>query len=89
MCLFLGFLEKNRDSFSIDLKEVVHQSTNEFLLSLFKSDDTLDTNKKSQTLSSQFRTSLDTLMRNLSACHPFFIRCIKPNEIKASNVSSN
>uniref|UniRef100_A0AAY5L027 Myosin VIIAa n=1 Tax=Esox lucius TaxID=8010 RepID=A0AAY5L027_ESOLU len=38
--------------------------------------------KRSPTLSSQFKRSLELLMRTLSVCQPFFVRCIKPNEYK-------
>ncbi|XP_076128082.1 unconventional myosin-VIIb-like [Alosa pseudoharengus] len=38
------------------------------------------------TLSSQFRQSLDTLMKALSVCQPHFIRCFKPNHTKAAKV---
>ncbi|KAG7321570.1 hypothetical protein KOW79_014428 [Hemibagrus wyckioides] len=38
------------------------------------------------TLSGQFRQSLDTLMKALSLCQPFFIRCFKPNDTKLSMV---
>uniref|UniRef100_A0A8C7L5K1 Myosin VIIA n=1 Tax=Oncorhynchus kisutch TaxID=8019 RepID=A0A8C7L5K1_ONCKI len=38
--------------------------------------------KRSPTLSSQFKRSLELLMRTLNACQPFFVRCIKPNELK-------
>uniref|UniRef100_A0A182NTY9 Myosin motor domain-containing protein n=1 Tax=Anopheles dirus TaxID=7168 RepID=A0A182NTY9_9DIPT len=81
-----GFLEKNRDSFSPDLKELVTKSTNEFLVALFGTDDSLDTSKRSITLSLQFRNSLDALMRTLSSCHPYFIRCIKPNDVKRPRI---
>uniref|UniRef100_A0A8B9R2R1 Myosin VIIBb n=1 Tax=Astyanax mexicanus TaxID=7994 RepID=A0A8B9R2R1_ASTMX len=37
------------------------------------------------TLSGQFRHSLDSLMKALSLCEPFFIRCFKPNDSKQSN----
>uniref|UniRef100_A0AAQ5YS72 Myosin VIIAa n=1 Tax=Amphiprion ocellaris TaxID=80972 RepID=A0AAQ5YS72_AMPOC len=40
------------------------------------------TRKRSPTLSSQFKRSLELLMRTLSVCQPFFVRCIKPNEYK-------
>ncbi|KAA8586579.1 hypothetical protein FQN60_000415, partial [Etheostoma spectabile] len=41
-----------------------------------------ETRKRSPTLSSQFKRSLEMLMRTLSVCQPFFVRCIKPNECK-------
>lgn len=41
------------------------------------------------TLSLQFKTSLDELIKTLSACHPFFVRCIKPNEYKKPKVNYN
>ncbi|XP_035917613.1 myosin-VIIa-like isoform X3 [Anopheles stephensi] len=81
-----GFLEKNRDSFSADLKELVTKSTNDYLVALFGTDDSLDTTKRSITLSLQFRNSLDSLMRTLSSCHPYFIRCIKPNDVKRPKI---
>lgn len=79
-----GFLEKNRDTFNIDLLQLIQVSQNSFLKKLFHDDINMgaDTRKKTLTLSAQFKKSLDSLMRQLSQCHPFFIRCIKPNEIK-------
>lgn len=82
-----GFLEKNRDSFNYDLKELIMKTSNKFLLNLFSSDDALDTSKKSITLSLQFRNSLEALMKTLLACDPSFVRCIKPNELQRPNVS--
>uniref|UniRef100_UPI00358F5089 unconventional myosin-VIIa-like isoform X2 n=1 Tax=Myxine glutinosa TaxID=7769 RepID=UPI00358F5089 len=38
--------------------------------------------RKRPTLSGQFRTSLDKLMKTLRACEPWFVRCIKPNYFK-------
>nr|CAH7763744.1 unnamed protein product [Callosobruchus chinensis] len=78
-----GFLEKNRDSFSQDLKNLVSSSRNDLLKDIFKSEQDA---KMKKTLSAQFRTSLDMLMRTLNACHPFFVRCIKPNEHKKPQI---
>ncbi|KAL8618879.1 hypothetical protein ACOMHN_000886 [Nucella lapillus] len=79
-----GFLEKNRDTFSTDLIHLVQASSNKFMRTLFTTDLTMgrDTRKRAPTLSAQFKTSLDSLMKTLSLCQPFFVRCIKPNEFK-------
>ncbi|XP_063358265.1 myosin-VIIa isoform X2 [Cydia amplana] len=79
-----GFLEKNRDTFSADLLQLIHVSTNKFLQTIFQGDIVMgsETRKRTPTLSTQFKKSLDLLMRTLGTCQPFFIRCIKPNEFK-------
>ncbi|XP_045535630.1 myosin-VIIa isoform X2 [Papilio machaon] len=79
-----GFLEKNRDTFSADLLQLIHISTNKFLKQIFQEDIIMgsETRKRAPTLSTQFKKSLDLLMRTLGTCQPFFIRCIKPNEFK-------
>ncbi|KAJ8956801.1 hypothetical protein NQ318_014215, partial [Aromia moschata] len=78
-----GFLEKNRDSFSQDLKKLISRSENNMLRTIFKNDVNEEaSSKKTLTLSSQFRGSLDLLMKTLNICNPFFVRCIKPNEFK-------
>jgi len=83
-----GFLDKNRDSFSADLMQLVHVTTNKFLRTLFAVDISMgsETRKKAPTLSAQFKRSLDSLMRTLGSCQPFFIRCVKPNELKKPRV---
>ncbi|XP_026680167.1 LOW QUALITY PROTEIN: myosin-VIIa-like [Diaphorina citri] len=48
----------------------------------FGQDQCIVIRKRTPTLSTQFKKSLDCLMKTLSNCQPFFIRCIKPNEFK-------
>ena len=85
----LGFLEKNRDTFSQDLMKLLQETTSKFLRNLFASEAQIgtETRKRAPSLGTQFKKSLDSLMSILSACQPFFVRCIKPNEYKAPNVS--
>ncbi|KAM9323016.1 unconventional myosin-VIIa-like [Pholidichthys leucotaenia] len=45
-----------------------------------------DSRKQVPTLSGQFRQSLESLMKALSVCQPYFIRCFKPNNDKQSKV---
>ncbi|KAM6963110.1 unconventional myosin-VIIb [Aplochiton taeniatus] len=103
-----GFLEKNRDTLSADLVQLVETSANKLLKMAFHSELSSNTTKPSAnpkfimtpknslrvrsqaadakkrvlTLSGQFRQSLDALMKTLTACQPYFIRCIKPNDFK-------
>ena len=68
--------------------QLVHVTTNKYLRTIFAEDITMgsETRKRAPTLSAQFKKSLDSLMRTLSACQPFFVRCIKPNELKKPKV---
>ncbi|CAF97644.1 unnamed protein product, partial [Tetraodon nigroviridis] len=82
-----GFLEKNRDAVSLDLIKMVATSPSHVgdLLRL-PCRPTADGSKQVPTLSGQFRQSLDSLLKALSACQPFFIRCFKPNDKKQPKV---
>ncbi|VDM21551.1 unnamed protein product [Hydatigera taeniaeformis] len=81
-----GFLEKNRDTFNHDLLEVINTSKNDFLRKLFeKRLHSADNRSRSLTLGMQFKKSLERLMSIINGCHPFFVRCIKPNEFKLPN----
>src|ERR1700722_14584613 len=84
------FLEKNRDTFSQDLMKLLQETKSKFLRNLFLNEFQIgtETRKRAPSLGTQFKKSLDSLMNILSACQPFFIRCIKPNEYKAPNVSN-
>jgi len=83
-----GFLDKNRDTFSFDLLNVIgNTKANKYLSDLFFEELSMsaDTRKKNPTLGAQFKTSLNLLMKTLGECNPFFVRCVKPNEFKAPN----
>ena len=79
-----GFLDKNRNTFSADLLRCFGEGDNDYFKDLYKEDlaATAETKKKVKTLGFQFKASLDALMKTLRVCHPWFVRCVKPNHNK-------
>eukprot|EP00043_Microstomoeca_roanoka_P015730 m.157834 g.157834 ORF g.157834 m.157834 type:complete len:1018 (+) comp16320_c2_seq1:150-3203(+) len=79
----MTFLEKNRDTLSHDIVSVMASSLDTLLSELFDpataSDVTVGTNKRQHTLCAGFKLSLLDLVKQLQACQPHFVRCIKPN----------
>ena len=84
-----GFVEKNMDTLSNELKELGITSTNELAGAVFGSATTDTSNQRSSirgiSVGSQFRASLQSLMNDLEATQPHYIRCIKPNFNKAAS----
>lgn len=79
-----GFLEKNRDQLPEDLQGVVASSSFPFLNTLFSSAEApLAAGARKASLGSKFAKQLSDLMTALNATEPHYIRCIKPNPVKA------
>eukprot|EP00111_Clytia_hemisphaerica_P023422 TCONS_00069001-protein len=97
-----GFLEKNRDTLSVDVVETIQASSDETiaqlieesaasLLGLEKHTDrkkslVATTNRFHQTVSTHFRLSLRNLMSKVIKSDPHFVRCIRPNLQNKPNV---
>ncbi|XP_044050300.1 unconventional myosin-Va-like isoform X2 [Siniperca chuatsi] len=95
-----SFLEKNKDTVNEEQINVLKKSKVDLLLKLFEDDEkaTSSTNKRTsvigragqaqrdnkKTVGLQFRQSLHLLMDTLNATTPHYVRCIKPNDLKAS-----
>ncbi|XP_038155169.1 unconventional myosin-Va-like isoform X2 [Cyprinodon tularosa] len=94
----VGFLEKNKDTVNEEQINVLKKSKFDLLLKLFEDEEKnkASTNKLSssgragkaqrdtkKTVGLQFRQSLHLLMDTLNATTPHYVRCIKPNDIKA------
>lgn len=83
----LNFLEKNRDTLSTDIKDMLAASADPLLKIIY--DPTHPSNaapaggkKKAPTLASNFKSSLADLMSRMSLCEPQFVRCLKTNSVK-------
>jgi len=77
-----GFVEKNKDQSSGNMKKVLQNSEMELVQRLFPSSE--DTkNKATKSLAYQFRRQLNSLMNTLEDTNPFYIKCIKPNHHKS------
>lgn len=94
-----GFVEKNVETLSNELKDLGSTSSKEFVLGVFSTynsspcGDTLSAGPgrsrstiRGVSVASQFRTSLQMLVMDLECTQPHYVRCIKPNTAKAPNV---
>lgn len=92
-----GFVEKNVETLSNELKDMGSTSSKHFTLGVFttsstpaaSSDPTTTPARRSAirgvSVASQFRTSLQMLVMDLECTQPHYVRCIKPNTTKAPN----
>lgn len=74
-----GFLDKNNDFLFRDLKRAMTKSSNAIIKKLFLEDEFINSKKRPDTAITQFKNSLNNLMRILSSKEPSYVRCIKPN----------
>ncbi|KAM6422890.1 unconventional myosin-Ih isoform 1-T1 [Liasis olivaceus] len=77
----VGFLEKNNDLLYRNLKEVLCNSKNGILRECFRPSE-LHNRRRPETVATQFKTSLSSLIDILMSKEPSYIRCIKPNADK-------
>lgn len=92
-----GFVEKNVETLSNELKDLGSSSSKTFTVGMFASsspptpsNDAVGTPARRSTIrgvsvASQFRTSLQMLVMDLECTQPHYVRCIKPNTMKAPN----
>lgn len=78
-----GMTDKNKDQLSKDLLDLVAQSGNEFLNTIFP--DHVDANSKRRppTASDKIKSSANDLVSTLMQAQPSYIRTIKPNSNKS------
>jgi myosin-5 len=69
-----GFLDKNRDTLTEDLVDMLRSSQHSFLQLLYPADESVSTGQRKASLSKQFQKQLKNLMAQLYATEPHYIR---------------
>lgn len=77
-----GFLDKNRDTLTEDLVTMLQTSSHALLNELYPPSESISRADRKSSLSKQFQRQLKSLMGQLYATEPHYIRCIKPNDAK-------
>ncbi|XP_033193175.1 unconventional myosin ID [Bombus vosnesenskii] len=80
-----GFLDKNKDTLFQDFKRLLYKSSNPIVSKMWPegAQNILKTTKRPLTAGTLFRNSMIALVKNLTSKEPFYVRCIKPNEVKS------
>ncbi|KAM4698418.1 unconventional myosin-Ib isoform 3-T3 [Rhinophrynus dorsalis] len=82
-----GFVDKNNDLLYRDLSQAMWKANHLLIKDMFPEGNPAKINlKRPPTAGSQFKASVSTLMKNLQTKNPNYIRCIKPNDKKASHI---
>ncbi|KAI3356473.1 hypothetical protein L3Q82_017687 [Scortum barcoo] len=82
-----GFVDKNNDLLYRDLSQAMYKANHSLIKQLFPEGNPAKVNlKRPPTAGFQFKASVGTLMKNLQTKNPNYIRCIKPNDKKASHI---
>ena len=80
-----GCLDKNKDTLFQDFKRLLYNSRNSIISKMWPegAQNILKTTKRPLTAGTMFRNSMILLVKNLTSKEPFYVRCIKPNEVKS------
>lgn len=78
-----GMTDKNKDQLLKDLLNLVGQSSNQFVRSLFPEEVDQDNKRRPPTAGDKIKASANDLVATLMKASPSYIRTIKPNENKS------
>ncbi|CAK4033640.1 probable Myosin-1 [Lecanosticta acicola] len=78
-----GMTDKNKDQLLKDLLNLVGQSSNNFVHTLFPHQVDQDNRRRPPTAGDKIKASANDLVATLMKCTPSYIRTIKPNENKS------
>lgn len=80
-----GMTDKNKDQLLKDLLNLVGQSSNNFVHTLFPNQVDQDNKRRPPTAGDKIKASANDLVATLMKCTPSYIRTIKPNENKSAS----
>ena len=84
-----GMTDKNKDQLLKDLLNLVAESSNEFLHTLFPNQVNQDDRRRPPTAGDKIKASANDLVSTLMKAQPSYIRTIKPNENKSPTEYNN
>lgn len=80
-----GFLDKNKDQLFQDFKRLLYNSSNPVLSKMWPegAQSIKEVTKRPLTAGTLFKNSMIALVQKLNSKEPYYVRCIKPNEVKS------
>uniref|UniRef100_A0A672Y5X0 Unconventional myosin-Ig-like n=1 Tax=Sphaeramia orbicularis TaxID=375764 RepID=A0A672Y5X0_9TELE len=80
-----GFLDKNKDLLFQDFKRLMYNSSNSVLKEMWPDGQLsiTEVTKRPLTAATLFKNSIVALVDKLACKEPYYVRCIKPNEMKS------
>nr|XP_026690798.1 unconventional myosin-Id isoform X1 [Ciona intestinalis] len=81
----VGFMEKNKDQLFQDFKRLLYKSSNKVISDMWPegAQSVKEVTKRPLTAGTLFKNSMIQLVGKLSSKEPYYVRCIKPNEMKS------
>uniref|UniRef100_A0A8D0CUK4 Myosin ID n=1 Tax=Sander lucioperca TaxID=283035 RepID=A0A8D0CUK4_SANLU len=81
----VGFIDKNKDTLFQDFKRLLYNSSNPVLKAMWPEGklSITEVTKRPLTAATLFKNSMILLVENLACKEPYYVRCIKPNDVKS------
>ncbi|XP_057213725.1 unconventional myosin-Id [Triplophysa rosa] len=81
----VGFIDKNKDTLFQDFKRLLYNSSNPVLKAMWPEGklSITEVTKRPLTAATLFKNSMISLVEKLASKEPYYVRCIKPNEVKS------
>ncbi|CAL8283133.1 unnamed protein product [Merluccius merluccius] len=81
----VGFIDKNKDTLFQDFKRLLYNSSNPVFKAMWPEGKLriTEVTKRPLTAATLFKNSMISLVENLACKEPYYVRCIKPNDVKS------